>query len=90
MIVVIRGPYEIGFDATYFEDIQSGVGTLVRCRAQGGSSLSFSQGITRVRLLTVVVIPIIPYGGMDRKPVLHAHRCSVPEWMIVAIWIAFI
>ena len=53
---------------------------------------SFSRGITKVSmwLLTVVVIPIIPCGGMDRKPVLHAHRYSMLEWMIVAIRIASI
>ena len=43
-----------------------------------------------VRLLTVDYYPYHSLRGMDRKPVLRAHRCSVPEWMIVAIRIASI
>ena len=81
---VYRGPYEISCDATFFEDIQSGVGALVRHRAQGALPSRFSRGMRlSLRLLAVVVFPIIPCGRMDRKPVLRAHHCLVPGRMIV-------
>ena len=46
---VYRGPYEISCDATFFEDIQSGVGALVRPRAQGALPSRFSRGMMYTR-----------------------------------------